>query len=65
MFNMTKKQCKLLGDVGGGVGILVLAWLLKDADPEGKQIGMMTVFFAILIRFSGPNFLRSTNRKCK
>ena len=65
MFNMTKKQCKLLGDLGIGIGILVLAWLLKDADPEGKKIGMMTVAFAILIRFSGSKFSESKDSKCK
>ena len=65
MINMIKKQCKLLGNVAIATGILVLAWLLKDSDPEGKTIGMMTVAFAILLRFSGSKLSCSKIDKCK
>lgn len=55
MFNLTVKQKKTAGDLAIALGILVLAFLLKDADSEAKTSGMITVAVAILIRFNGLN----------
>lgn len=65
MFNITKTQRKLIADIGIGFGILILAWMLKDADSEGKTHGIMTIFAAVLIYISGSKFLGSKDSKCK
>ncbi len=50
MFNLTKKQCGVIGDLLIGLGILVLAFLLKDSSAESQTAGTLTIIAAIFIR---------------
>ena len=60
MIKMTKKQQKTAGDLAIGLGIIGLAILLRDASPEEKTSGMITVVTAIFLRFS-----MSKSARCK
>lgn len=66
MFNFTKKQQSVLGDIVIATGIFVLAFLLKDAGLEEQNSGMLTVAIALIIRFGGLKVM-GCNRKsdCK
>jgi len=60
MIKLTKKQQKTAGDLVIGLGILGLAFLLKDASPEEKTSGMITVIAAIFLRFKMSKSARCT-----
>ncbi|WP_100643645.1 hypothetical protein [Alteromonas facilis] len=62
MVNLTKKQKVIAADVAIGLGILVLAFLLKDADAESKTSGMITVMMAVILRVGGIKF---SSTSCK
>ena len=52
MINLTPKQQRLVGDIGIAVGMLLLAFLLKDSSEQAQTSGMLTMLAAIFIRLN-------------
>ena len=50
MFNMKRKQKAILGDITIALLMLVLAFMLKDADTENKTTGFFIIMAAVFIR---------------
>lgn len=65
MFEMNRKTKTILCDITIGLGILVLAFMLKDGDAESKNIGMITIIAAVLIRLSGSGIIGRNSEKDK
>ena len=67
MFNMKRKQKAILGDITIALLMLVLAFMLKDADTENKTTGFFIIMAAVFIRLNGLKFIgvnSKNNTKC-
>ena len=60
---LDKKYKSLLGDVLIAIGILVLAFINKDASQDAQVVATITIFAAVIIRVSGKAACRSYRTK--
>ena len=63
--NFTKKQKTTIADVLIAFGILLLAFLLKDANSEAQTNGYLAVIAAIFLRFSGSKVFKCEHKTNK
>ncbi len=47
---ITKFNCRIIGDIMLACCFLTLAWLLKDADEQARNFGLIIGCAAIFIR---------------